>query len=68
MSSNGGNSLVTVAERAEARRLADRLGDRNAAEKLGMSVDALLRILAGRRIRRGTASLLRERLSALRAA
>jgi hypothetical protein len=68
MSPKTDDSLITVEERAAARRLADKLGDRHAAEALGMSPDALLRILAGRRIRRGTASLLRERLSALRAA
>jgi hypothetical protein len=58
---------LTVKEIAAARALADKIGDRKAADRLGISIEALIRILGGRRIHPGTVALVRLGLDELRA-
>ncbi len=48
--------------RARVKRMADDLGEVQAAAKLGISTTAMLRLLAGRDVRRGTLALVREAL------
>lgn len=57
---------ITEEERADAHALAARLGDGGAARAVGLDLASFLRVLLGRRVRRGTIVLLRSRLSELK--
>jgi hypothetical protein len=54
---------ITETERAATARLAAELGDNACAELLGLDRASLLRVILGRRIRRGTVLLLRAALT-----
>jgi hypothetical protein len=53
-----------TAIRVQVRKLADTRGEVEAAKKLGVSTTAMLRLLAGREVRRGTLALIREAIAA----
>lgn len=56
---------LSLSERTVLRRLVDRETDVGAARVLGVSRTATLRALAGLRIRRGTAVVIRQELARL---
>jgi hypothetical protein len=53
---------LTVDEREIVKKFSKKLGDGAAARELGITVNSLLRIVAGRQVRRGTLHLLRTKL------
>ena len=59
------NAEVSTEERQRVAALRDALGIPEAAKKLGLSRDSLLRILAASPVHRGTVLVLREALARL---
>ena len=62
------DATITKEERQFASSLADREGDRAAADQLGVGLESLLRILGGRRVREGTMLVFKRGVAAAMAA
>lgn len=63
-----GAVAATEELKAEIKAVVDAIGEKNAAEALGVSRHSVLRAVAGYAVRRGTLAAIREGLAALRAA
>jgi DNA invertase Pin-like site-specific DNA recombinase len=65
MSNRAFGAPLTEEQRARIKRLVDRVGETEAARRLGLPRQTLARALAGLGLRRGTAVLFIQQLDAL---